>query len=76
MFRYERPQKGRLREFHQFGCESFGEDSVYEDFTNIQMISDIFNSLNIKFSIKINSLGCKECMPIYRDNLVKFCRWI
>ena len=72
MFRYERPQKGRLREFHQFGCESFGEDSVYEDFTNIQMISDIFNSLNIKFSIKINSLGCKECMPIYRDNLVKF----
>ncbi len=33
MFRYERPQKGRLREFHQFGCESFGEDSVYEDFT-------------------------------------------
>ena len=38
MFRYERPQKGRLREFHQFGCESFGEASVYEDFTIITMI--------------------------------------
>ncbi|MCB4766109.1 MAG: ATP phosphoribosyltransferase regulatory subunit, partial [Sulfurovum sp.] len=42
MFRYERPQKGRLREFHQFGCESFGEASVYEDFTLIMMISQIF----------------------------------
>jgi len=50
MFRYERPQKGRFREFHQFGCESFGEESVYEDFTLIQMVSDIFKALNIKFN--------------------------
>ena len=72
MFRYERPQKGRLREFHQFGCESFGEASVYEDFTMITMISQIFEALGIGFDLKINSLGCPECMPPYRENLVSF----
>ncbi|BAF72308.1 histidine--tRNA ligase [Sulfurovum sp. NBC37-1] len=72
MFRYERPQKGRLREFHQFGCESFGEASVYEDFTIIIMISQIFQALGIGFELKINSLGCPECMPPYRQNLVGF----
>ena len=72
MFRYERPQKGRLREFHQFGCESFGEASVYEDFTVIMMISQIFEALGIGFDLKINSLGCPECMPPYRNNLVGF----
>ncbi len=72
MFRYERPQKGRLREFHQFGCESFGEGSVYEDFTIIQMIGDIFKALGIGYSLKINSLGCPDCMPQYRENLISF----
>lgn len=72
MFRYERPQKGRLRSFHQFGCESFGEASVYEDFAMICMVRDIFNALGIKFGIKINSLGCDECMPPYKEKLVQF----
>jgi histidyl-tRNA synthetase len=72
MFRYERPQKGRLRSFHQFGCESFGEGSVYEDFMLISMIKDIFDELVINFSLKINSLGCRECMPSYRIKLVSF----
>lgn len=72
MFRYERPQKGRLRSFHQFGCESFGEGSVYEDFMLISMIKDIFDELKINFSLKINSLGCHECMPPYRTKLVSF----
>ncbi len=70
MFRYERPQKGRLREFHQFGCESFGEPTIYEDFTIILMIKDIFDALGINYTIKINSLGCPECMPGYRESLV------
>ncbi|WP_457596150.1 histidine--tRNA ligase [Hydrogenimonas sp.] len=70
MFRYERPQKGRLREFHQFGCESFGEESVYEDFTIIMMIKDIFDALGIGYKILVNSLGCPECMPGYRERLV------
>ena len=72
MFRYERPQKGRLREFHQFGCESFGEASVYEDFTIITMISQIFEALGIGFDLQINSLGCTTCMPPYKQNLVGF----
>jgi len=72
MFRYERPQKGRLREFHQFGCESFGEASVYEDFTIIQMISDIFKALGIDFDLEINSLGCSKCMPQYKESLINF----
>jgi len=72
MFRYEKPQKGRLREFHQFGCESFGEASVYEDFNIILMMRDIFDALGIAYTLKINSLGCPECMPIYRENLVTF----
>lgn len=72
MFRYERPQKGRLREFHQFGCESFGEASVYEDFMIITMIAQILERLGIGFDLKINSLGCAECMPPYRQKLVSF----
>jgi len=72
MFRYERPQKGRLREFHQFGCESFGESSVYEDFSIIQMIAQIFDALGIGYELQINSLGCSACMPSYRDALVDY----
>ena len=70
MFRYEKPQKGRLREFHQFGCESFGEASVYEDFTIITMIAQIFDALGIGYELQINSLGCKICMPNYKETLV------
>ena len=72
MFRYERPQKGRLREFHQFGCESFGEGSVYEDFSIIRMIGDIFKALGIGYDLQINSLGCSTCMPPYRQELIGF----
>ena len=72
MFRYERPQKGRLREFHQFGVESFGVESVYEDLAIIMMIADILNALGIGYRLKLNSLGCKECMPPYRNSLVSF----
>lgn len=72
MFRYERPQKGRLRSFHQFGCESFGEQSVYEDFTIITMIGQIFDALGIAYTLEINSLGCEACMPGYKEDLVAF----
>lgn len=70
MFRYERPQKGRLRQFHQFGCESFGENSIYEDANIICMIKDIFDFFGIKFKLLLNSLGCNDCMPSYKTNLV------
>jgi len=72
MFRYERPQKGRLREFHQFGCEVFGVDSVYEDANIIMMIKDILDFFKIGFKLQINSLGCPKCMPVYRDKLVNY----
>ncbi len=72
MFRYERPQKGRLREFHQFGCECFGEPSVYEDASVILMINDIFSRLGIKTKLLINSLGDADSMGAYRQKLVKF----
>jgi histidyl-tRNA synthetase len=72
MFRYERPQKGRLREFHQFGVESFGVDSVYEDATMIMMVSDILKTLGIGYRLQLNSLGDNNCMPDYRNKLVNF----
>ncbi|QKF73563.1 histidyl-tRNA synthetase [Aliarcobacter faecis] len=71
MFRYERPQKGRLREFHQFGCEVFGISSVYEDANIIMLIKEILDFFGIGFTLKLNSLGCPNCMPQYKENLVK-----
>ena len=72
MFRYERPQKGRLRQFHQFGVESFGEYSFYEDLNIIVMIKEILDFFKVEYTLKLNSLGCPECMPNFRENLVKF----
>ncbi|MBU1658113.1 histidine--tRNA ligase [bacterium] len=72
MFRYERPQKGRLRQFHQFGVESFGVQSVYEDATMIMMVSDILGACGIGYRLQLNSLGDSNCMPPYRDSLVSF----
>ncbi|WP_295023218.1 histidine--tRNA ligase [Sulfurimonas sp.] len=72
MFRYERPQKGRLRQFHQFGVESFGEASVHEDATMIMMVSDILKTLGIGYRLQLNSLGDENCMPQYRTSLIKF----
>jgi histidyl-tRNA synthetase len=74
MFRYERPQKGRLREFHQFGVECFGESSPYEDVNIILMLKEILDFFGIKYTLKINSLGCEKCMPPFRDNLVNYLR--
>ena len=71
MFRYERPQKGRLRQFHQFGVESFGEESVLEDVSIILMLKEILDFFGINYVLKLNSLGCKECMPSYKEDLVK-----
>jgi histidyl-tRNA synthetase len=71
MFRYERPQKGRLRQFHQFGAEVFGIASVYEDANIIMMLKEILEFFGIAFTLQLNSLGCKECMPVYKTTLVE-----
>jgi len=72
MFRYERPQKGRLRQFHQFGAETFGVESVKEDAMIILMLKEMFDSCSIGYKLQLNSLGCPKCMPPYRESLVKF----
>lgn len=72
MFRYERPQKGRLREFHQFGIECFGQNSIYEDASVILMGAQILKNLGVKFHLKINSLGDFDCTPKYKEKLIKF----
>jgi len=71
MYRYERPQKGRLRQFHQFGVESFGESGYLEDVAMISMAAAIFDALNIKYTLKLNSLGCEKCVPEYKTALVE-----
>ena len=72
MYRYERPQKGRLRQFHQFGAEVFGESNVHEDAALILCIREIFDFFGIGYRLKINSLGCPDCMPHYKTNLVTY----
>ncbi len=72
MFRYERPQKGRLRQFHQFGVESFGEASVYEDAAIIMLAKEILDHFNISYTLAINSIGCPACLPDYKKRLVAF----
>ena len=72
MYRYERPQKGRFRQFHQFGVESFGIDDPKEDAFIIAMLKEILDNLGVKATLKLNSLGCPECMPKYREKLIEF----
>lgn len=72
MFRYERPQQGRLRQFHQFGVESFGQSNVKEDASIILMLNEIILFFGINATLKLNSLGCEDCMPHYRKKLVSF----
>ncbi len=72
MYRYERPQRGRLRQFHQFGVESFGLDDIKEDVNIILLAKSILDFFGIKATLKLNSIGCQSCMPPYKQNLVKF----
>jgi histidyl-tRNA synthetase len=73
MFRAERPQKGRLRQFNQFGAELFGSSSPYHDFEVINLMNSITKDLGIKdYSLLINSIGCKECRPQYLDKLKEY----
>jgi len=73
MFRAEKPQKGRLRQFNQFGVEAFGADSPLLDAEIIKMHIEIFNNLKLNnLEVKINSVGCKNCMPSYKEKLKSF----
>ncbi len=73
MFRYERPQKGRYRQFHQIGAEVVGIDDPLIDAQVMVMLDHFFKEVGIKdVVLEINSLGCPECRPGYRDALTAF----
>ena len=73
MFRYDRPQAGRLREFHQFGVEALGEENPTVDAEIIKLAVDFFNSLGLNdLILKINTVGCPKCRPVYRQKLQHF----
>jgi len=73
MFRRERPQKGRLRQFQQIGAEFFGVAGPVEDAEVLAMAQQFLDALGIKETrLEINSLGCNDCRPIYKDVLMSF----
>lgn len=73
MFRYERPQAGRLREFHQLGVECFGSKNPATDVETIAMAYQLFNMLGIKdVTLHLNSLGNTESRLAYRQALIDY----
>ncbi len=82
VFRYERPQAGRLREHHQFGIEYYGSESYMADVEVMCVAKTIFDRLGVKeLELNINSIGCPECRKRYnealkaylKDNFDKLC---
>ncbi|MCR5689360.1 MAG: histidine--tRNA ligase [Clostridiales bacterium] len=71
-FRYEKPQSGRLREFHQFGVESFGSAHFTAETEVIELASRIIGWFGIEAVLRINSIGCRECRGEYRAALKKY----
>lgn len=69
-FRYEKPQAGRLREFHQFGIEMLGTTSPLADAEAILFGNEIFKRLNIgNITLNLNNIGCKDCRKAYNEKL-------
>lgn len=74
-FRYENPQAGRLREFHQFGVEVLGSPTSDMDAEVILFVKSLFDKLGIdSLELNINSIGCKECRKTYNDALKEYLR--
>src|SRR5271167_2824348 len=67
MFRRERPQKGRYREFYQFGVEVFGRADAACDAELLIMIDDLRRELGLQLKMELNSLGCANCRPAFRQ---------
>lgn len=73
MFRYERPQKGRQRQFHQIDAECLGADSALADAEMIIMLARFLEVIGLKgLTLELNTLGCPECRPAYRQQLAGF----
>ena len=73
MFRHERPQKGRFREFHQIDVEVFGVEEALVDAELVWMISLILGDLGVtNYTIEVNSVGCGQCRGPFRDVLIQY----
>ena len=74
MFRRERPQKGRYRQFHQIDCECFGVAEPGIDVEQIAMLDDYLGRLGVRASLKLNTVGDGQCRPAYLADLVVWLR--
>ena len=73
LFRMERPQAGRFRQFHQFNIEVFGEESAVIDAQVIQIFYNILRELKFKnLTVQINSIGDRQCRPYYKKTLISY----
>jgi histidyl-tRNA synthetase len=73
MFRRERPQKGRMRQFHQIGAEALGRSDPFIDAEILLLLNDFFAAVGLtEPTLQINSLGDSECRPQYREKLLAF----
>jgi histidyl-tRNA synthetase len=73
MFRYERPQKGRMRQFHQIDVEAVGSPDALLDAEVLLMLDQYLRALGLtNLTIELNSLGCSECRPVFLDTLREF----
>ncbi len=73
MFRQERPQAGRFRQFHQFGAEAIGGQDPAIDADIIALSSQVYTNLGVRsIAIRINSVGCEKCRPPYKKLLRQF----
>jgi histidyl-tRNA synthetase len=73
MFRRERPQKGRMRQFHQIGAEALGRSDPFIDAEILLLLNDFFCAVGLsELTLQINSLGDLECRPQYREKLLAF----
>ncbi|MDP2704735.1 MAG: histidine--tRNA ligase [bacterium] len=73
MFRYERPQAGRYRQFHQWGFEIIGDGDPFYDVQIILVTINFLTALGIKgLKLKINTVGCRVCRPTYRKRLLQY----
>src|SRR5919106_176342 len=75
MFRRERPQKGRMRQFHQIGAEALGRGDPFIDAEILLLLQDFFCAVRLDgVTLQLNSLGCVQCRPLYREKLLAFLR--
>jgi len=73
MFRYDRPQKGRYRQFYQYGIENFGSEDPFTDAEVIALGYNFLKKLGLKnFDLEINSVGCSECSKDYDNALIEY----